>query len=204
MAANPTVTLPHLVLRSLDRGWDYARWEGLPADGNRYEVLDGVLYMTTSPSNYHQWIDIQLLDLVGLPLRRKGIAYPFVAPIGLLIPGAQPAQPDFLLVRHENAGIISDGRIRGLPDLIAEILSPSNPELDTTTKLGIYARAGVPEYCIVRPATRDLLLYWGPDRATGIYAREALIAPDGRLASPTLPVEFAITDLFDGAPDTTL
>ena len=204
MAANPTVTLPHLVLRSLDRGWDYARWETLPLDGNRYEVLDGVLYMTTSPSNYHQWIDIQLLDIVGLPLRRSGIAYPFIAPIGLLIPGAQPAQPAFLLVRHERAAIISDGRIRGVPDLIAEILSPSNPELDTATKLGIYARAGVPEYWIVRPATRDLLLYWEPNGAIGTYMHEALIAPDGHLQSPTLPVDFAIAALFDGAPDTTL
>lgn len=204
MAANPTMPLPHLVLRSLDRGWDYARWETLPADGNRYEVLNGALYMTTSPSNYHQWIAIQLLDLVGLPLRRRGIAYPFIAPIGLLIPRAQPAQPDFLLVRHEHAASISDGRIRGVPDLIAEILSPSNPELDTETKLGIYARAGVPEYWIVRPATRDLLLYWEPNRAAGSYAREALIAPDGRLQSPTLPVDFASAALFDGAPDTTL
>ena len=204
MAVNPTIPLPHLVLRSLDRGWDYARWETLPADGNRYEVLDGALYMTTSPSNYQQWIAIQLLDLVGLPLRRRGIAYPFIAPIGLLIPGAQPAQPDFLLVRHEHAAIISDGRIRGAPDLIVEILSPSNAELDTRTKLGIYARAGVPEYWIVRPATRDVMVYWEPNRATGGYMREAPIAPDGRLQSPTLPVDFACAALFDGAPDTTL
>ena len=204
MVANPTLQLPHLVLRSIDRGWDYARWERLPTDGNRYEVLDGVLYMATSPSNYHQWIDSRLLKLVGFPLEDNGIAYPFIAPIGLLIPGAQPAQPDFLLVRHERTAIISDGRIRGVPDLIAEILSPSNPELDTTTKLGIYARAGVPEYWFVRPATRDLLLYWEPNRATGTYGREALIAAHGRLQSPTLPVDFAIAALFDGAPDTTL
>ncbi len=204
MAANPTITLPHLVLRSLDRGWDYARWETLPLDGNRYEVLDGVLYMTTSPSNYHQWIDSRLMRLVGFPLEDRGIAYSFIAPIGLLIPGAQPAQPDFLLIRHERAEIISAGRIRGVPDLIAEILSPSNPELDTATKLGIYTRAGVPEYWIVRPATRDLLLYWEPNRATGTYTHEALIAPDSHLQSTTLPVDFAVAALFDGAPDTTL
>ena len=204
MAANPKPDLSRPVLRSLDRNWDYASWERLPDDGNRYEVLDGVLYRTTSPSNFHQWIDIQLLDLVGLPLRRQGIAYPFIARIGLLIPGAQPAQPDFLLVRRENTAIISEGRIRGVPDLIAEILSPSNPELDTETKLGIYARARVPEYWIVRPATRDLLICWEPDRASGTYRRQRVIAPDEQLASPTLPIAFAIVDLFASAPDTTL
>lgn len=204
MAANPVTTTIRPVLRSLDHGWDYASWERLGDDGNRYEVLDGVLYMSTSPSNFHQWIDIQLLDIVGLPLRRRGIAYPFVAPIGLLMPGAQPAQPDFLLIRRENTDIVNEGRIRGVPDLIAEILSPSNPELDTETKLSIYARAGVPEYWIVRPATRDLLLCWEPNRANGTYRQQRLIAPDEELRSPTLPIVFAIAELFADALDTTL
>lgn len=204
MTATATLAMPRLVLRSLDATWDYARWEQIPYDGNRYEVLDGVLFMTTSPSNYHQWIDLQLLRLVGLPAHERGLAYPFMAPIGLLIPGAQPAQPDFLLVRFENAAIIHDGRIRGVPDLIAEILSPSNPEMDTITKLGIYARAGVPEYWIVRPATRDILVHWQPDRARGTYGQVSLFATDARLISPTLSIEVEVAALFAGAPDTTL
>jgi Uma2 family endonuclease len=204
MTATTTAAVPQLVLRSLDATWDYARWERLPYDGNRYEVLDGVLYMTTSPSTFHQWIDMQLLRVVGLPAHERGLAYPFIAPTGLLMPGAQPAQPDFLLVRHERADIIHDGRIRGVPDLIAEILSPSNPETDTDIKLGIYARTGVPEYWIVRPATRDILVHWQPDRARGTYSQVNLSAADTRLVSPTLPIEFAVADLFAGAPDTSL
>jgi hypothetical protein len=35
--------------------WTYADWEVLPDDGNRYEVVDGALYMTTAPSFFHQW-----------------------------------------------------------------------------------------------------------------------------------------------------
>lgn len=45
-----------LVLRSVAAQWDYARWQRLPDDGNRYEVIDGVLYTTTAPSYYHQWV----------------------------------------------------------------------------------------------------------------------------------------------------
>ncbi|MEN9934268.1 MAG: hypothetical protein RLZZ387_847 [Chloroflexota bacterium] len=47
---------PELVVRSLDASWNYERWSRLPDDGNRYEVIDGVLYMTTAPSFFHQWI----------------------------------------------------------------------------------------------------------------------------------------------------
>jgi Uma2 family endonuclease len=204
MAANPKPDLSRPVLRSLDRNWDYASWERLPDDGNRYEVLDGVLYVSDVPSTFHQWIGANFIRLVALTIHQSGLGYGFPGPIGRLIPGAQPAQPDFLLMRRENAVIISDGRIRGVPDLVAEILSPSNPELDTETKLGIYARAGAPEYWIVRPATRDLLVCWEPDRASGTFRQQRVIAPDEQLASPTLPIAFAIVDLFADAPDTTL
>jgi len=49
-----TGNLPELALRSLDASWSRERWEQLPADGNRYEVIDGVLYLTTAPSNFHR------------------------------------------------------------------------------------------------------------------------------------------------------
>ena len=42
-----------LFLRSDDAAWNRARWERLPNDGNRYEVIDGVLYMSTAPSTFH-------------------------------------------------------------------------------------------------------------------------------------------------------
>ncbi len=204
MTALTTATLPQLTLRSLDATWTYARWQELPYDGNRYEVLDGVLYLTTSPSNFHQWIVTQLLYLIGLPAHSCGLAYPFVGPIGLLIPDAQPAQPDFLLVRRERAAIIRDGRIRGAPDLIVEILSPSNPDTDTDTKLRLYARAGVPEYWIIRPATRDVLVHWAPEASGGTYTHTRHYPPDARLDSPTLPLGLTVAALFADAPDTTL
>src|SRR3954451_19884923 len=75
MTITTTAPLPQLVLRSLDHNWDYARWERLPDDGNRYEVLDGVLYMTTAPSNYHQWIIGGLWQFVGVPCRASGFAH---------------------------------------------------------------------------------------------------------------------------------
>lgn len=199
------MTTAELAMRSLNGGWCYERWEQLPDDGNRYEVIDGVLYMTTAPSNFHQWIVGRLYRFIGIPAEDSGLGYVLTAPLGLLMPGCDPVQPDFLLVRRESAGIIADRRVRGVPDLIAEILSPSNPEQDTEIKRAAYARAGVPEYWIVRPATRDVLVCWQPDRELGAYTQVRLIAPGQRLAAATLPgVAASVDDLFAGAPDTTL
>lgn len=195
---------PELVLRSVDAAWDYARWERLPDDGNRYEVIDGVLYVTMSPSLFHQWIIGRLWRFVGLPAEDAGFAFAFDAPTGVLMPGCDPVQPDFLLVRRDNPAIFHDRRIRGVPDLIVEILSPTNAAQDTEIKRAAYARAGVPEYWIVRPATRDVLVCWEPEPDRGDYARTRPVAPDATLDSPTLHLRVTVADLFAGAPDTSL
>lgn len=205
-----------LVLRSLDATWDYARWTGLPEDGNRYEIINGVLYITTAPGSFHQWITGRLWHFVGIPLEDRGVAYAYSAPIVVLMPGCNPVQPDFLLVRHERAGIIRDGRIYGPPDLIVEILPPAilehdtltypapGPEHDTDTKRQAYARAGVPEYWIIRSATGDLLLHWQPDPLVNDCTQAQTVASGATLASPTLPVQLTRADLFADAPDRTL
>ena len=54
---------------TLQGHWTYADWEALPDDGNRYEVIDGVLYMTTAPSFFHQWIVRRLDRYLGMPPR---------------------------------------------------------------------------------------------------------------------------------------
>lgn len=183
--------------------WTLADWETLPDDGNRYEVIEGVLYLTTAPGNFHQWIIKRLERFVGIPAEDQGLGYSFLAPVGLLMPGCDPVQPDFVLVLNNNSGIIHNGKIRGTPDLIIEVQSPGNASYDEKVKLPAYAMAGVPEYAIVKPHTRTLDWYELDSRRRYKYPRTL---SDQQLVSfacmPT--VSFALADLFAGAPDTTL
>lgn len=197
-----TVT-PELVTRSLDASWDYARWSRLPDDGNRYEVIDGVLYMTTAPSFFHQWIIRQIVFALAEQIDRAGVGLTTWSPIGLLMPGCDPVQPDVVVVRSEERGMIYDRRINGVPALIVEVLSPSNAEKDTEIKRAAYARAGLPEYWIVRPAERDVIVLSRPDPA-GLFLQATTVAPDGDLSSPTLPFVAAVAGFFAGSPDETL
>jgi Uma2 family endonuclease len=196
--------LPELVLRSPDANWNRARWELLPDDGNRYEVIDGVLYMTTAPSSFHQWIIRQIVFTLARQIDEPAIGLTLWSPIGLFMPGCDPVQPDIVVVRSSDLGMFQERRIVGVPALLVEVLSPSNAEQDTRIKRGAYARAGVPEYWIVRPDTRDLLVCSQPDSSLGDYAQSDYVAPDGELVSPTLPLRAAIASFFAGAPDTTL
>src|SRR5262249_1841175 len=150
-----TTMLPELVLRSPEADWDRARWETLPKDGNRYEVIDGVLYMTTAPRSFHQWIIRQIVFTLAPQIDTPVIGITQSAPTGLCMPGCDRVQADILVVRSTELDMFQDSRIYGIPALLIEVLSPSNPNQDTKVKRGAYARAGVPEYWIVRPADRD-------------------------------------------------
>lgn len=200
-SATATTTALEYALHSADASWCYDKWEKLPDDGNRYEVIDGVLYMSTSPSFWHQGSVLLLVEHVGLPLKQRGIAVMSAGPIGVIMPGADPVQPDFLLIRSERREIIADdGRIRGVPDLIAEVLSPSHPDLDTVIKRAAYARAGVPEYWMLRPATRDVVICWTPDTTSGEYGNQRLFTIDSEIQSPTLPIQLPVAMLFEDQP----
>lgn len=183
--------------------WSYADWEALPDDGNIYEIIDGVLYMTTAPSTFHQWITLSLVQYLAVPAKVQGLGYAFSAPVGLLIPGCDPVQPDFVFVRQANAAIIRDRRIRGVPDLILEILSPGNVVYDTQVKLVAYAMAGVPEYAIVDPRSRSLDHF--RLHSPGRYDGPQTYAEGASLSFACLPgIALRIGDLFAGAPDTSL
>lgn len=198
-----TLIEPDLVIRSVAANWNYARWSQLPDDGNRYEVIDGVLYVTTSPSFFHQWIIRQIVLALVKQLDDNGFGITIWAPLGVLMPGCDPVQPDILVVRRSDLGIIRDRRIYGVPTLIVEVVSPSNAAQDLVVKRGAYARAGLPEYWIVRPIERDVLVLSMPDPAVGDYRQDTRIAPDGELISPTLPFRAPIATFFADAPDET-
>lgn len=198
------MAVPELILRSHEPGWDRRRWETLPADGNRYEVIDGVLYVTTAPSAFHQWIVQRLFLTLHQQIDSTGAGTTFLSPIGLFMPGCDPVQPDLLVIPAGSEHVFQRGRIAGIPALIVEVQSPSNPTYDAQVKRGAYARAGVPEYWIVRPASRDVLLCAEPDPSLGDYTRSQLFDERSTLTSASLPLEFPIETLFAGAPDTTL
>jgi Uma2 family endonuclease len=183
--------------------WTYADWETLPDDGNRYEVIDGVLFMSTAPSSFHQWIIKHLYRFVGLPAEEQGLAYAYFAPIGVLMPGCEPVQPDFVIVLSKRASILHDRRIHGVPDLIIEVLSPGNPDYDQEVKMEAYAKAGVPEYGIIDPAEKTLSLR--SLERPGQYAEPRVFKVGDTVTFaclPTIPLE--VGNLFADSPDTTL
>lgn len=183
--------------------WTVAHWERLPEDGNRYEIIDGKLYMTTAPTAFHQWIVGALITRLGVPAQERGLGIWFTAPIGVLLSPRDAVQPDFLFIRAERvAGLVQERRVRGAPDLVVEVLSPGNSAEEMANKRAMYARNGVAEDVEIDPATRTLL----HDAVTGdVYGEPAVYTEDRTIRLTCLPdLPLTIGALFAGAPDTTL
>ncbi len=191
-----TVAPIELVLHSAEANWDRERWDELPDDGNRYEIIDGVLYMSTAPSLFHQWISGQIQRLLYRQIDERGLGLTFGAPVGLFMPGCDPVQPDVMVLRIEDQALILERRAETIPLLLVEILSPSNSQHDLVLKRRAYARAGVPEYWVIRPQERDLLLHSEPEPASGQFLRVQRVAPDDELVSVTLPIRTPLAVLF--------
>jgi Uma2 family endonuclease len=183
--------------------WTYADWELLPNDGNIYEIINGVLYVSKSPSVTHQQVLGNLYDELGYPAKQQKLARVFFAPVGVVMPGCDPVQPDLVVILASRASIVQERGVFGVPDLIAEILSPGNRDYDENEKLKAYANAGVPEYVVIDPVERQLRLY--TLQKPGQYGEPRAFNEGDTVTFACLPtIAVAVSSLFEGAPDTTV
>ncbi len=128
----------------------YNEYVLFPDDGKRHEIIDGRHYMNASPAPRHQAISRHIQFQLYLQIEQAKLGQVINSPIDVQLSDNDVVQPDLVVVLAENR-IITQTRIRGVPDLVIEILSPSNRRHDTELKKQLYEQFGVPEYWIVDP-----------------------------------------------------
>ena len=107
----------------------------------------------------------------------------YFAPFDVILSETNVVQPDLIFISNARAHVITEDNIRGAPDLLVEILSPSTAGYDRTTKRNLYARHGVGEYWLVDPYAKTItVLTLG---ANG-YDTYAVFGEGDILTSPTL------------------
>jgi Uma2 family endonuclease len=132
----------------------------LPDDGHRHEAIGGELYVTPAPSLQHQRISMRLTLILNRLLVEPGLGELFSAPVGVEFPATEEGvQPDLVFVSNRRRGILADPCIRGAPDLVIEILSPTTERRDRGIKLKLYGSQGVAEYWIVDPDARAIEIW---------------------------------------------
>lgn len=119
-------------------------------DEKQYEILDGELIEMTSPTFIHQWIAKRLSRLIDDFVAQDGTT--IIAPMDVILSNEDKPQPDLIYLSKSRFNIVRiNGRVRGTPDLLVEISSPSTAASDRIRKRRIYEEAGVPEYWLIDP-----------------------------------------------------
>ena len=161
-------------------------------DDQRYELLNGELMRLPTPHMAHQ----RVLGRLGIRLsqftQEHGLGELFLAPFDVVLSDTDVAEPDLLFISRAREHTLTDENVRGAPDLVIEILSPSTADRDLGYKHDLYGRHGVLEYWVVDPMTKAVHRQQdGELELTGAFGRR------DTLRTPLLKgLELQLDDIF--------
>jgi len=151
------------------------------------ELTDGDVEVLPMPTDEHQRIVLSLYRALYAFLAARGLGIVLVAPLRLRVRPGRYREPDLLLLLSANDPRRSNRYWTGA-DLVVEVVSPDDPKRDLVRKRREYARAGIPEYWIVNPATEQILVL----RLAGTAYVEHGVFTRGTQATSALLADFTV------------
>lgn len=160
--------------------------DAMPEDGNRYELIEGELFVSRSPSLTHQAVSGNLFFGLKNHLLQNPVGEVWTTP-GVIFSEFSAVIPDIVYISNQRRSEIASGdRISGAPDLIIEIVSPGteNEQRDRIAKRQLYGKYGVNEYWVVDPQQRTIEVYL---RANESLKLQAVLQEKDELTTSLLP-----------------
>jgi len=171
--------------------------EAMPEDGNRYEVIEGELFVSRAPGLPHQLLSGNILYEFKKYLSLNPIGVIVTTP-GLILDQYSGVIPDLVFFSHgRGAEIIANERLIAAPDIAIEILSrgSENVARDRVAKRQLYAKHGVKEYWIVDSESRAVEIYRLSVKGLEL---NALLKIGDEITSPLLPgFSSALANIFE-------
>ena len=168
-----------------------------PDDGQRHELIDGEHYVTASPNTKHQRVSGNLYFLIRRWLEEHPIGQVFFAPFDVVFTRFDVVEPDLLYLSQARAAeALTAAHVRGVPDLVIEIASPSTRQRDERIKRRLYEREGVSEYWVVDPDIDVIRVY---RRNDNVFARPLEFSAEAgdTLTTPLIEgLELRLEDVF--------
>ena len=159
----------------------YNDFAALPDDGKRYELHEGELSVSPSPTPRHQRTIGKLFLLLAPHVEASGRGEVFLSPFDCIMTNITVVEPDLVYVDDERRRLLSDRALEGSPTLAVEVLSPSSINIDRRRKMALYTAHDVTWYWIVDPNARRIEAYRLDGNA---YRLEATLSGTQRALPP--------------------
>lgn len=163
-------------MRVATKVWTLEEVHSLPDDGNKYELIHGVLYVTPAPTDQHETIAARLTRLLDPYVAKQGLGYVYRPRAVFNIDGSE-VEPD-LMVRQPNSTIGAKWANAPRPSLVVEIASPSTRRRDRTDKRDFYLEYRIADYWIVDADARAITVV-RPDCADVVERDAVRWDPEG-------------------------
>jgi Uma2 family endonuclease len=154
---------------------------------NRYEIIDGELFVTRAPDWKHQVVCVNIGTMIKLWSDQCGLGQAAVNP-GIVFSESDHVIPDIVWARNEQLERLLDqaGHLTAAPELVVEVLSPgkTNERRDREAKLKLYSVQGVHEYWIINIKEQIVEVY---RRENAVLKLVATLYQQDELTSPILP-----------------
>lgn len=140
-----------MAMKVLTRSGDftYEDFCVLVKDGQKADLIDGVIYMASPDNTEANSLFVWLICLLSDFLEIKDLGQVFGSRVAARLAQKSAPEPDIAVVKKEHAHRIKKGGIAGAPDLAIEIVSPESVERDYDKKRKLYQRYKMPEYWII-------------------------------------------------------
>jgi len=182
-------------MMSISTRFTYEDLKLIPPDRNRYEIVDGELFVSPAPRTLHQIIVGNIFAELRQHVRQHRLGRVFVAPYDVVLSMSTVLEPDVVFVSTSRLHNIGEDNLSGPPDLAVEVISESTKRLDREVKLKQYALYGVGEYWLVDPEGKNVEVFRLKEE--GYELAERLAFRD-TLSSPLFPgLELAVASLWE-------
>jgi prevent-host-death family protein len=176
----------------------YQEYLDLTANSDdRYELIDGELYLQDSPVYDHQAILSEIHGIFYIWFKGKPcrpLFSPFDVTLYKGLENINVVQPDILVICDLDQ-IDSKGKYKGVPAMVIEVISPSTRRKDMLKKLDLYLQTGVREYWLVDPDKRAVYLY---TFEAGDFKDNRVYIGEGTIQSSCFPgLEVSLPDIFN-------
>ena len=165
-------------------------------DDERYELINGKLTMVPAPNRKHQRVQARLSRRLGNFTEEHGLGEVYNAPFDVFLSDTDVVEPDLLFVSHAREDRFTEKNIRGAPDLVVEVLSPSTADNDLGPKRDLYEQHGVLEYWIVDPEAETLAVH--RQRDGRLELAEAFARHETLRSAVLEGLQLKLDDIFSG------